>query len=85
MRGIAGRGHRESGVFDSGGNRRLTSADETPRRYRRKIFLLPKSRFGVRATRLRADFRMPGHVDRATIIDIANNENTMLQRFFASF
>src|ERR1700733_16002361 len=66
-------------------NRRLGSADETPGRYQRKIFLLQNFRFGVRATPPGAVFRMLEDVDRATTSRSRITKNTTVQRFFLFF
>jgi hypothetical protein len=51
----------------------LASADEPQTRFSRKIFLLQKFRFGVRATRLEADFLMPRDIDRRESVGDSNN------------
>src|ERR1700733_2528575 len=85
MRGVGRAVRPESAAFDSSGNWRLASPDETPGRYQRKIFLLQKFRFGVRATPLRAAFRMLRHVDRATTSISRITKNTTVQRLFLFF
>src|SRR5579883_1619351 len=52
---------RESALIDSSQNRRSATDDEPQRRFPRKIFLLPKSRFGVLATRPQAAFECSRH------------------------
>jgi hypothetical protein len=78
-------GRRESAPIDSSQNWCLASGDEPETWFSRKIFLLPKSRFGVRATRLRADFRTHAMAiaQRSSISRIT--KNTTLQPLFCNF
>jgi hypothetical protein len=65
----------ESAVIDSTENPPLASEDETPGVSSRKFFHCQNSRLRVRASAVRAGFRMPCDFGRMTIADIANNEN----------